>query len=40
MAEGISAEEIEEMYGRFPREAIPEAMRAASENLDAPNVAA
>ena len=40
LAEGMSAEEIEETYGRFPREAIPEAMRVASEILDAPNVAA
>jgi uncharacterized protein (DUF433 family) len=40
LAEGMSAGEIEETYGRFPREAIPEAMRVASEILDAPNVAA
>lgn len=40
LAEGMSAEEIEETYGQFPREAIPEVMRVASEILDAPNVAA
>jgi len=40
LAEGMSLEEIEETYGRFPREAIPEVMRVASEILDAPNVAA
>jgi hypothetical protein len=33
-------EEIEETYGSFPREAIPEIMRVASEALDAPDVAA
>ena len=40
LAEGMSVEEIEETYGRFPGEAIPEVMRVASEILDAPNVAA
>ncbi len=40
LAEGMSVEEIEETYGRFPREAILEVMRVASEALDAPNVAA
>jgi uncharacterized protein (DUF433 family) len=40
LAEGMSVEEIEETYGRFPREAIPEIMRVASELLDAPDVAA
>jgi uncharacterized protein (DUF433 family) len=40
LAEGMTVEEIEETYGRFPREAIPEVMRVASEILDAPNVAA
>jgi uncharacterized protein (DUF433 family) len=39
-AEGMSVEEIEETYGRFPREAIPQVMQAASEILDAPDVAA
>ena len=38
LAEGMSAEEIEETYGQFPREAIPEVMRVATEILDAPNV--
>ena len=37
---GMSVEEIEETYGQFPREAIPEVMRVAAEILDAPNVAA
>ena len=40
LAEGMSVEEIQETYGQFPREAIPEVMRAASEIPDAPNVAA
>jgi uncharacterized protein (DUF433 family) len=40
LAEGMRVEEIEETYGRIPREAIPEVMRAASEVLDSPNVAA
>ncbi len=40
LAEGMGVEEIEETYGQFPREAIPEVMRVASEILDAPNVAA
>jgi uncharacterized protein (DUF433 family) len=40
LAEGMTVEEIEETYGRFPHEAIPEVMRVASEILDAPNVAA
>jgi uncharacterized protein (DUF433 family) len=40
LAEGMSVEEIEETYGRVPREAIPEVMRVASEILDAPDVAA
>ncbi len=40
LAEGMSVEEIEETYGQFPHEAIPEMMRVASEILDAPNVAA
>jgi hypothetical protein len=36
----MSVEEIEETYGQFPREAIPEVMRVAAEILDAPNLAA
>ena len=40
LAEGMNAEEIEETYGQFPREAIPEVLRAASELLDSPHVAA
>ena len=39
LSEGMSVEEIEETYGQFPREAIPEVMRVAAEILDAPNVA-
>lgn len=35
MAEGMSVEDVEETYGRFPHEAIPEIMKAASEALDA-----
>jgi uncharacterized protein (DUF433 family) len=38
--EGMSMEEIEATYGAVPRDAIPEVMRAASEILDVPNVAA
>lgn len=33
LAEGMPVEEIEETYGRIPREAIPEVMRVASEIL-------
>ena len=40
LAEGMSIEEIEETYGSFPHDAIPEIMRVASEVLDAPHVAA
>jgi uncharacterized protein (DUF433 family) len=40
LAEGMTVEDIEETYGKFPREAMPEIMRVASEILDAPNVAA
>lgn len=40
LAEGLSLEEIEETYGSFPHEAIPEIMTIASQALDAPNVAA
>jgi uncharacterized protein (DUF433 family) len=36
LAEGISAEEIEDNWGPFPREAIPEVLRAASQLLDSP----
>ena len=31
LAEGMSAEEIEETYGSFPHQALPEVMRVASE---------
>ncbi len=40
LAEGMSLDEIEETYGSFPREALPEIMRVASEILDGPHVAA
>ncbi len=40
LAEGMSAEEIEDSYGPFPHEAIPEVLKAASELLDSPHVAA
>jgi uncharacterized protein (DUF433 family) len=30
LAEGMSVEEIEETYGAFPHEALPEIMKAAS----------
>ena len=40
LAEGMSVEEIQETYTPFPREAVPEIMRVASEVLDTPNVVA
>ncbi|MGA3098873.1 MAG: DUF433 domain-containing protein [Bryobacteraceae bacterium] len=40
LADDMSVEEIAATYGSFPREAIPEIMKLASEFLDAPNVAA
>ena len=40
LAEGIDAKEIEQTYGPFPREAIPEIMKVASELLDSEHVAA
>jgi uncharacterized protein (DUF433 family) len=40
LAEGMSLDQIEETYGPFPREALPEVLRVASELLDVPNVAA
>jgi uncharacterized protein (DUF433 family) len=39
-AEGMTPDEIETTYGSFPREAIPEIMRAAAEALDRPGVGA
>jgi len=36
----MSVEEIENEYAPFPREAIPEIMKVASELLDSPHVAA
>lgn len=40
LADGMSVEEIEETYGSFPHEAVPEVMGVASGLLDVPNVAA
>jgi uncharacterized protein (DUF433 family) len=40
LAEGMRAEEIAETYGPFPKEAIPEVMKAASELADSAHVAA
>jgi uncharacterized protein (DUF433 family) len=40
LAEGMTIEEIEETYGSFPSESIPEMMKVAADLLDAPNVAA
>jgi uncharacterized protein (DUF433 family) len=40
LAEGMTVKEIEETYGSFPGEALPEIMKVASEVLDAPHVAA
>lgn len=40
LAEGMTVEEVRDTYGSFPQEALPEIMRAASELLDTPHVAA
>jgi uncharacterized protein (DUF433 family) len=40
LAEGMSTEEIAQTYGPFPKEAIPEIMKVASELIDAGHVAA
>jgi uncharacterized protein (DUF433 family) len=40
LAEGMSAEEIADTYGVFPKEAIPEIMKVASELADSQYVAA
>lgn len=40
LAEGMSTEEIGETYGPFPKEAIPEIMKVASELVDSAYVAA
>ena len=40
LAEGMSIEEIEASYGPFPHDAIQEVLKAASELLDTPHVAA
>jgi len=40
LAEGMTAAEIEATYGPFPHEALPEILRAASEALGTPNLAA
>ncbi len=38
MAQGMGADEIAETYGPFPKEAIPEIMKVASELLDSADV--
>ena len=40
LAEGMTVEEIQETYAPFPREAVPEIMKVASELLDVPHVVA
>lgn len=40
LAEGMSLEEIQQTYAPFPRHAIPEIMKVASECVDARHVAA
>jgi uncharacterized protein (DUF433 family) len=40
LAESLSAEEITQTYGPFPKGAIPEVMKVASELLDSKHVAA
>jgi len=40
LAEGMTPEEITETYGPFPREALPEILKVASELLDSAHVAA
>ncbi len=40
LADGMSAEEIEETYASFPHEAIPEIMKVASEALESWHVGA
>jgi uncharacterized protein (DUF433 family) len=40
LAESMSAAEIGETYGPFPKEAIPEIMKVAAELLDSEHVAA
>jgi uncharacterized protein (DUF433 family) len=40
LAEGMSADEIEETYGSFPRGVIPEILRVASELADSEHVVA
>jgi uncharacterized protein (DUF433 family) len=40
LADGMSVQEIEETYGAFPHEALPEIMKAASEVMDTAGVVA
>jgi uncharacterized protein (DUF433 family) len=40
LAEGMTAEEIAQTYGAFPRQAIPEIMKVASDLIDSVHVAA
>jgi len=39
-ADGMTLDEVEETYGPFPREALAEVLKVASEAVDRPNVAA
>ena len=39
LAEGMRAKDITQTYGPFPKEAIPEIMKVASEVLDSAHVA-
>jgi uncharacterized protein (DUF433 family) len=40
LADRMTIEEVEETYGSFPHESIPEMMKAAADLLEAPNVVA
>lgn len=40
LSEGMTAEEIAEDYGNFPKECIPEVLRFAAEQIDRPLKAA
>ena len=40
LAEGMSAEDIDQTYAPFPHDAIPEIMKLSAQLLDQPDVAA
>ena len=40
LAEGMTGKEIDQTYGGFPIESVPEILKFASEILDKPDVAA